>query len=85
MKIDLTDAAFYGEWCSEEDSEYEVNAWFEKSSFGFFYTSNLINKFGYKNFEEIQNSGYFIPIRPIFSRMLNPSFPIKNIISIVLA
>lgn len=62
MKIDLTDAAFYGEWCSEEDSEYEVNAWFEKSSFGFFYTSNLINKFGYKNFEEIQNSGYFIPV-----------------------
>lgn len=62
MKIDLTDAAFYGNWCSEEDSEYEVNAWFEKSSFGFFYTSNLINKFGYKNFEEIENSGYFIPV-----------------------
>lgn len=62
MKIDLKKAACYGEWCSEEDSEYEVNAWFEKSSFKFFYTSNLINKFGYKNFEEIENSGHFIPV-----------------------
>lgn len=61
MKIDLTEAAFYGEWCSEEDSEYEVNAWFEKSSFAFFYTSNLIDKFGFESFEEIENSGHFIP------------------------
>lgn len=62
MKIDLTVAVFYGEWCSEEDSEYEVHAWFEKSSLKFFYTSNLINKFGFKNFEEIENSGHFIPV-----------------------
>lgn len=61
MKIDISAAARFGEWCSEEDSEYEVHAWFEKSSFKFFYTSKLINKFGYKDCEEIENSGYFIP------------------------
>lgn len=62
LKADLREAAYYGEWCSEEDSEYEVHAWFEKSSFKFFYTSKLINKFGYKNCEEIENSGHFIPV-----------------------
>lgn len=62
IKADLKEAAYYGEWCSEEDSEHEVHAWFEKSSFKFFYTSNLIDKFGYKDCKEIEESGYFIPV-----------------------
>ncbi len=62
MKTDLTNAAFYSEWCSEEDSKYKVHVWFEKSSFAFFFTSNLIDKFGFENFEEIEKSGYFIPV-----------------------
>lgn len=62
MKIDISVAARFGEWCSEEDSKYEVHAWFEKSSLKFFYTSNLINKFGYKDCEEIEKSGHFIPV-----------------------
>lgn len=62
MKVDINKAARFGEWCSEEDSEYEVYAWFEKSSFKFFYTSNLIEKFGYEDCEEIENSGHFIPV-----------------------
>ena len=62
MKVDLKEAASYGEWCSETDSEYEVFAWFEKSSFKFFYTENLINKFGYKDCKEIETSGHFIPV-----------------------
>ncbi len=62
IKADLREAACYSEWCSEKDCKYEVNAWFEKSSFKFFYTSNLIDMFGYKNCEEIGNSGHFIPV-----------------------
>ncbi len=62
MKVDLKDAAYYGEWDSEEDSWCDVHAWFEKSSFKFFYTSNLIDKFGYKDCVEIKESGYFIPV-----------------------
>ena len=62
MKIDISVAARFGEWCSEEDSKYEVHAWFEKSSLKFFYTSKLIDKFGYKDCEEIENSGHFIPV-----------------------
>ncbi len=61
MKIDLSDAAFCGEWCSEE-AEYEIIYWFEKSSFQFFYTGKLINEFGYKDCEEIESSGHFIPV-----------------------
>lgn len=62
MKIDLKDAAYYGEWDSEEDSWCDVHAWFERSSFKFFYTSNLIDKFGYKDCGEIKKSGHFIPV-----------------------
>lgn len=62
MKIDLTDAAFCGQWCSEKDLKYEVNNWLEKSSLQFFYTGKLINEFGYKDYTEIEASGHFIPV-----------------------
>lgn len=62
MKVDLKDAAYYGKWDSEEDSWCDVHAWFEESSFKFFYTSNLIDEFGYKDCDEIKESGFFIPV-----------------------
>lgn len=62
MKIDITDAAFYGNWNSEESEKYKTIYWFEKSSCQFFYTGKLIKQFGYKSQKEIQNSGWFIPV-----------------------
>lgn len=62
MKIDLSDAAFSGEWNSEKEIEFEINYWFEKSSFQFYFTGKLINEYGYKDYDEIKSSGYFIPV-----------------------
>lgn len=62
MKIDLRDAAFYGAWCSEREREFDILCWFEKSSFQFFYVEKLINEFGYKDCNEIEESGYFVPV-----------------------
>lgn len=61
MKVDLLNAAFCGEWCSEEE-KFEITYWFEKSSFQFFYTGKLIDEFGYKDCAEIESSGHFIPV-----------------------
>lgn len=62
MKVDLKEVAFHGEWCSESDPEYKVTNWFEKSSMQFFYTGKLIDEFGYKDCDEIELSGHFIPV-----------------------
>ena len=51
MKIYLKDFAFYGKWYSEDENEYEILAWLEKSSFQFFLSEDLIEEFGYKNCE----------------------------------
>lgn len=61
MKLELRDVAMEGKWYSEEDTEYEAEYWFEKSSFQLFYTGDLIEAFGYKDCDEIKNSGHFIP------------------------
>lgn len=62
MKIDLKCAAFYGEWCSEYEKDFEILSWLEKSSMQFFSTSKLIDEFGYKDCSEIKTSGWFIPV-----------------------
>lgn len=62
MKINLTDAAFYGEWCSERKAKYKIKSWLERSSLQFFSTEKLINEFGYKDCDEIESSGHFIPV-----------------------
>lgn len=61
MKLELRDVLMRGKWYKEEDSEYEVEYWLEKSSLQLFYTENLIEEFGYKNCDEIKKSGHFIP------------------------
>ena len=61
MKLELRNILYYGEWDSEEDTEYEVFYWFEKSSMQFFSTDRLIDEYGYKNCEEIKSSGFFVP------------------------
>ncbi len=82
MKILLKDAAYYGEWCSE-DSEFEYDYWLEKSSSSFFYTGNLIEKFGYKDYDEIKSSGYFIPVFKTdiiaFQREFIANYPDKSV------
>lgn len=63
MKIDITNAAFVGRLNLENrDDEYNVIYWLEKSSYKFFYTGDLIEQYGYKDTEEIKNSGWFIPV-----------------------
>lgn len=62
MKVDLTNAALFGEWCSEDELEYKVLSWYEKSSFQFFSTEKLIEEFGYKDYNEIESCGHFIPV-----------------------
>lgn len=62
MKIDLIDAALFGEWSSEDELEYEILSWYEKSSFQFFSTEKLIEEFGYKDYNEIESCGHFIPV-----------------------
>ncbi|MBQ2694678.1 MAG: hypothetical protein IJF57_03910 [Clostridia bacterium] len=62
MKVDLIDATLFGEWSSEDELAYDVSSWFEKSSFQFFTTDKLIENFGYKNYNEIESCGHFIPV-----------------------
>ena len=62
MKVEIRNIMTFGEWDSEEDYKYEENCWFEKSSCTVFYSSNLIEEFGYKDCGEIKSSGHFIPL-----------------------
>lgn len=63
MKIKISNVRIWIEWDSEDEDEniYEVVNWFEKSSYQFFSTEDLLEKFGYKNYQEIVDSGFFIP------------------------
>ena len=62
MKVEIRNIIMFGEWDREEDYKYEENCWFEKSSCTVFYSSNLIEEFGYKDCGEIKSSGHFIPL-----------------------
>lgn len=74
MKVDLNDIACHSEWCSEWKSQQDVRAWLESSSLKVFYTSNLIDKFGYKDCEEIEKSGHFIPVLKTDTLVLKKEF-----------
>lgn len=62
MKTELTDLMFYGAWDDENDDFPEDAVWFEKSSGQYFQTDALTEDFGYKDCEEIERSGFFIPL-----------------------
>ncbi|MBR4050192.1 MAG: hypothetical protein IKK09_06815 [Clostridia bacterium] len=64
MKIDISEVCIWIEWdCEDEDDNiYEVVNWFEKSSYQFFSTEDLLEEFGYRNYQEIVDSGFFIPV-----------------------
>ncbi|MBQ7101742.1 MAG: hypothetical protein IJN81_08915, partial [Clostridia bacterium] len=64
MKIKISEVITWIEWDSEDEDDniYEVVNWFEKSSYQFFSTEWLLEKFGYGNYQEIVDSGFFIPV-----------------------
>ncbi len=63
MKIDITDIAYASRLNIEDkDTEYDIILWLEKSNGQIFHTEILINFFGYRDIEEIEQSGWFIPI-----------------------
>lgn len=64
MKIKISEAVTWIEWDSEDEDDniYKVVNWFEKSSYQFFSTEDLLGEFGYRNYQEIVDSGFFIPV-----------------------
>lgn len=64
MKIKISEVVTWIEWDSEDEDDniYEVVNWFEKSSYQFFSTEDLLGEFGYRNYQEIVDSGFFIPV-----------------------
>ncbi len=64
MRIKISEVVTWIEWDSEDEDDniYEVVNWFEKSSYQFFSTEDLLDEFGYGNYQEIVDSGFFIPV-----------------------
>ncbi len=61
MKLEIADLLLYGEW-DESTCDYPGDTvWLEKSSEQFFLTDDLTH-FGYDNYEDIEDSGYFVPL-----------------------
>lgn len=62
MKTDITDLMLYGSWDEEDDVFPDDATWFEKSSCDYFHTDILIDEYGYDSYEDIAESGFFIPV-----------------------
>lgn len=62
MKIDITDAIMYGLWDEEVNEFPDDSVWLERDSGQFFLTDSLVDEFGYESYDDIAESGYFIPV-----------------------